>query len=194
MSNEYQCDADDSLDMRQHARVCIVCAYTHYRTLLLAGVRLKCYDPACKRSHDLATSATIAVCALSASEYEEYSTGKAVLLAARAAASLAHAAAAAGQDPTEVLLYMARSARRCPACETRVAKVSGCNEVACQNCGAEFDWLTATNDIDVRELARRRVPLSSASSSSSSMAGGTERRMLTRLQAAAAAAASSQQQ
>ena len=38
----------------------------------------------------------------------------------------------------------------------RTAKVSGCDEVVCENCGATFDWASARNDIDAAELARRQ--------------------------------------
>ena len=162
-SNMYMCDAEDSLPYPQHKKVCIMCVYTHYRVLLLSDKALKCYDPACKHAFDLMSVHSVAVCALSAAEYEEFSALQQQRLNARKESSIKMCVQAAREDSLEVITYMSRHAKRCPACATRVTRVSGCDEMHCQNCGEMFQWPTATNDIDTRELKRRRVSVTTRS-------------------------------
>ena len=155
MSNMYICDADDSLPYPRHKKVCIVCVYTHHRTLLLEDKPLKCYDPACKHVFDLMSTNSVATCALSAAEYEDYRALQQKKLDARKEESVQMCVQAAAQDTLEIISYMAKHAKRCPACATRVTRVSGCDDMQCQNCGTLFQWPSATNEIDTLELKRR---------------------------------------
>jgi len=157
MSNMYMCDAEDSLPYSHHKKVCIMCVYTHHRTSLLEDKPLKCYDLNCKHAFDLITTYDVAVCALSAAEYEDFCALQQKKLDARKATSVQLCVQAAREDSLEIISYMARHAKRCPACATRVTRVSGCDDMHCQNCGALFQWPSASNDIDTRELKRRRV-------------------------------------
>ena len=155
-TNMYLCNADDSLEYPKHKKVCIMCVYTHYRTQLLDDKSLKCYDPACKHSFDLTNVSSVAVCALSAAEYEEFAAKEQKKMDARRDASLQLGAKAAAEDSLKVIEYMAANARRCPTCTARVVKVSGCDDMTCQHCGVYFYWADAGNAIDDLELERRR--------------------------------------
>jgi hypothetical protein len=152
-SNMFMCDAEDSLPYARHQKICVVCIYTYYRTLLLAGQALRCFDPHCSASHDLNRSSNIAICSLNADEYEEYMELQRAGNARRMSEGRQASARAAGQDSLQTLAYAAENTKRCPACTVRTVKVSGCCKVTCQHCGTAFSWEDAENAIDVEALS-----------------------------------------
>jgi hypothetical protein len=154
-SNMYLCDAEDSLPYVHHQKICIVCVYTHYRTLLLAGQTLKCFDPQCMASPDVERSSNIAVCSLNADEYAGYVEQRRAVHTKCMAEGRRQTALAAAQDSFKTLAYAAEHTKRCPACTVRVAKVSGCCQVTCQHCGTGFWWDQASNEVDADALSRR---------------------------------------
>lgn len=103
-SNMYMCDAEDSLPYLKHKKVCVMCVYTHYRTLLLEDKQLKCYDPECKHAFDLMSTHSVATCALSAAEYEDFYARLKQRLDARKQASVQQCAQAAKEDSLKLLL------------------------------------------------------------------------------------------
>lgn len=153
-SNMFLCDAEDSLPYAHHQKICVVCVYMHYRTLLLDGKALRCFDPQCFASHDLNRSSNIAISALNADEYAEYAGGRRAAQARRLEEGRRQSARAAAQDSFQTLAYAAENTKRCPACTVRVAKVSGCCQVTCQHCGTNFLWDQASNEVDAAALSR----------------------------------------
>ena len=151
--NAFVCDPDDN-----HIHACISCAYTYYRTRLLAhpAMPLACFDSACRRSYDLDGTVNVAKSALSADEFVAFLEMQRERLAKQGAASRARAVDAARKDTLDVLMYAVHDAQRCPACAVRVEKIDGCDEVRCQNCGHSFQFSEAFNYIDHNELKRRR--------------------------------------